>query len=395
MKYKIPFLASLLLLLTTLALLGGCTPIKPASADIPAEITSNIPIVPEPSTDPCEISDTTDIMAQTTAADTSPMIPDVFSETTSIQENETTAITESVQPTRIAVPRLSGQTREEAETVLQNAGIPYTVIESYSDQYEKGTVIKLQFYGVVDDQFCYVNPNYPTELIVSIGRRWKTNVTALDAKRIYLTFDDGPHHNTDRVLEILDTYGAKATFFTLGSYVAVYPERTKAISDNGHLLACHSYSHNYMKLYESADSVLAEIAAWENAVEKADVPLPPTVFFRFPGGTTTSYMKQDRYEDIFWAITDAGYLTMDWTCANNDRYPQGKTEEQTVQDFLKASTVATLESLKYSPTIPKVMLMHDTADETVEVLPWILEYLIGEGYTFGTLDELNGYWVFH
>ena len=395
MKYRNPFLASLLLLLTTLALLGGCTPVKPASADIPAEITSIIPIVPEPSTDPCEISDTTDIMAQTTAADTSPMIPDVFSETTSIQENETTAITESVQPIRIAVPRLSGQTREEAETVLQNAGIPYTVIESYSDQYEKGTVIKLQFYGVVDDQFCYVNPNYPTELIVSIGRRWKTNVTALDAKRIYLTFDDGPHHNTDRVLEILDTYGAKATFFTLGSYVAVYPERTKAISDNGHLLACHSYSHDYMKLYESADSVLAEIAAWENAVEKADVPLPPTVFFRFPGGTTTSYMKQDRYEDIFWAITDAGYLTMDWTCANNDRYPQGKTEDQTVQDFLKASTVATLESLKYSPTIPKVMLMHDTADETVEVLPWILEYLIGEGYTFGTLDELNGYWVFH
>jgi peptidoglycan/xylan/chitin deacetylase (PgdA/CDA1 family) len=315
--------------------------------------------------------------------------------TTAIPESETTAITESVQPIRIAVPRLSGQTREEAETVLQNAGIPYTVIESYSDQYEKGTVIKLQFYGVVDDQFCYVNPNYPTELIVSIGRRWKTNVTALDAKRIYLTFDDGPHHNTDRVLEILDTYGAKATFFTLGSYIAVYPERTKAISDNGHLLACHSYSHDYMKLYESADSVLAEIAAWENAVEKADVPLPPTVFFRFPGGTTTSYMKQDRYEDIFWAITDAGYLTMDWTCANNDRYPQGKTEDQTVQDFLKASTVATLESLKYSPTIPKVMLMHDTADETVEVLPWILEYLIGEGYTFGTLDELNGYWVFH
>ena len=129
MKYRNPFLASLLLLLTTLALLGGCTPIKPASADIPAEITSNIPIVPEPSTDPCEISDTTDIMAQTTAADTSPMIPDVFSETTSIQENETTAITESVQPTRIAVPRLSGRTRAQAETVLQNAGIPNPVIE--------------------------------------------------------------------------------------------------------------------------------------------------------------------------------------------------------------------------------------------------------------------------
>ena len=41
------------------------------------------------------------------------------------------------------------------------------------------------------------------------------------------------------------------------------------------------------------------------------------------------------------------------------------------------------------------MLMHDTSDETVEVLPQILDYLIGKGYTFHTLDELGGYWVFH
>ena len=122
--------------------------------------------------------------------------------------------------------------------------------------------------------------------------------------------------------------------------------------------------------------------------------VPDTVYFRFPGGSTTYYMERDRYEDIFWTITDAGYLAMDWTCADNDRYLNGKTEDQTLQEYLLASVGATLQSIAWSPTIPKVMLLHDTADETVEALPQILEYLIGEGYTFGTLDELDGYWVF-
>ena len=40
------------------------------------------------------------------------------------------------------------------------------------------------------------------------------------------------------------------------------------------------------------------------------------------------------------------------------------------------------------------MLLHDTAKETVDMLGWIIETLLAEGYTFGTLDELDGYWVF-
>ncbi len=218
---------------------------------------------------------------------------------------------------------------------------------------------------------------------------------AVDPKHIYLTFDDGPHKNTDRVLEILAEYGAKATFFTVGNYVSTYPDRVRAIVDGGHLLACHSNSHDYLSLYQSAEATLAEIHTWEKAVEATEVALPETVYFRFPGGTTTTYMERDRYDEIFWAITDEGYLSMDWTCANNDKYLKGKTEEQTLQEYLIASAAATVKSIEYAKTLPKIMLMHDTADETVEVLPQILEYLIGEGYTFATLDELDGYWVFH
>ncbi len=385
MKFPNRLFSPLLILLSLLILLCGCTRTLPTSADTDTSAAVGTAETTPQTTAP-EISAAPPMTETDTGTDTVPVVP----------ETETTAPaeTESAKPARIAVPRLSGKTREAAETALQDAGIPYSVTEAFSTEYPAGTVTKLQFYGTLDEEYCYINPAYPTELVVSLGGRWKTNVTAVDEKRIYLTFDDGPHHNTDRVLEILDTYGAKATFFTLGTYIAVYPERTKAICDSGHLLACHSYSHDYMKLYESADATLNEIHAWETAVENAGITLPETVYFRFPGGSTTDYMKRDRYEEIFWAITDAGYYAMDWSFANNDRYLNGKTEEQTLVEYLVESTVVTLNSLRWSPTIPKIMLMHDTADETVEALPQILEYLIGEGYTFGTLDELDGYWVF-
>ncbi len=370
----------IILLLSLLLWMSSCSQAMQTSADAASQTVGT------------SVSDTpiTEVFAE---AETDSMTEtEELSQTEAISETE--AVTEAPKPTRIAIPRVSGRTRDDAETILQEAGIPYTVTEIDSADHSKDTVIKLQFYGTVDEEYCYVNPKYPTELIVSIGKRWKTNVTAVDDKRIYLTFDDGPHHNTDRVLEILDTYGVKATFFTLGTYVAVYPERTKTIVDNGHLLACHSYSHDYVKLYESADAVLNEINAWKAAVEKAGISLPQKVYFRFPGGTTTTYMERDRYEEIFWTITDAGYYTMDWTCANNDRYLNGKTEEQTLEEYLVQSAITTTASLKYSPSLPKIMLMHDTADETAATLPQIIEALLNEGYTFGTLDELDGYWVF-
>lgn len=389
MNYRIRIFTKLLILLPLLALLCGCTAAEPTFNG------TNVSQATSASVDVLETAPPTDKAAVTTEIAESASTAEAVTEPSpTLPETTAEAESESAQPHRIAVPRLSGQTRADAEKILQDAGIPYTVSEIYSTQYPKGSVVKLQFYGTLDEESCYINPAYPTEVIVSLGGRWKTNVTAVDEKRIYLTFDDGPHHNTDRVLEILEEYGAKATFFTLGTYIAVYPERTKAICDSGHLLACHSYSHDYMKLYESAESTLTEIRAWEDAVEAAGVSLPQTVYFRFPGGSTTDYMARDRYEEIFWAITDAGYYAMDWTCANNDRYLNGKTEEQTLVEYLVESTAVTLNSLSWTPTTPKIMLMHDTADETVEALPQILEYLIGEGYTFGTLDELDGYWVF-
>ena len=61
---------------------------------------------------------------------------------------------------------------------------------------------------------------------------------------IALTFDDGPHDkNTEKILEVLDRYGIKATFFIVGSFATKYPELVRITVLHGHEIANHSYSH--------------------------------------------------------------------------------------------------------------------------------------------------------
>ena len=405
MKYRTIWNRILAPLLAVLLLFSGCAHSLPVGAQVserqPVDIqidTESPPIPVLYETDTAAVPE--QIIPETTAVGTTisaelPPVTETEGQTISSAAAEPTATVEPTSPSRIAVPRMAKRWYAEAKALLDAAGISYTVSEQYSAYYAAGRVITVRFHGTVDEQYCHINPDYPVEVVVSCGYRPRTNVRVSDPKRIYLTFDDGPHPNTDRVLEILEQYGVKATFFTLGRYVAVYPDRAKAISDSGHLLACHSYSHDYLSLYESPESVLDEIHKWEKTLTTAGIPLPETVCFRFPGGTTTNYMERDRFEQIFWTVTDAGYLSFDWTCANNDRYLNNKTEEQTLTEYLLWSVEATLGSLAWTKDTPRIMLMHDTADETVEALPQILDYLIGEGYTFGTLDELDGYWVFH
>jgi len=70
---------------------------------------------------------------------------------------------------------------------------------------------------------------------------WEVNT---NSKEIFLTFDDGPHPKiTPAVLDILDKYNAKATFFCVGENVKKYPETYASIIDKGHQTANHSYNH--------------------------------------------------------------------------------------------------------------------------------------------------------
>ena len=75
----------------------------------------------------------------------------------------------------------------------------------------------------------------------------------------YLTFDDGPSEYTGEILDILDYYDVKATFFVI--YHKDMADKYKAIVDRGHTIALHTYSHNYKKVYSSEEAFFNEITA--------------------------------------------------------------------------------------------------------------------------------------
>lgn len=81
----------------------------------------------------------------------------------------------------------------------------------------------------------------------------------MGAKKIaYLTFDDGPSNLTPKVLDLLDQYDAKATFFVVCQNNEEYEEYLSEIVKRGHTLALHSYSHDYNKIYASKDAFLKD-----------------------------------------------------------------------------------------------------------------------------------------
>ena len=216
------------------------------------------------------------------------------------------------------------------------------------------------------------------------------------ATTVFLTFDDGPcRGNTEEVLRILEEYDIKATFFTVGRYVERYPDLVHGIVDGGHLLACHSYSHDYPQIYASVDTILADIARWENAVLGVLGELPRDRVYRFPGGTTNSLLNGNPlYPSLLTAVLNAGYRPYDWVLATNDRYFGDMQPGQTMEEYFFATLKYTLAVANRNPNLPRVMLVHDTSADTVATLPAVLDYLIEQGYTFATLDKLEEPYIF-
>ena len=312
----------------------------------------------------------------------------------------TEAETEPPQPDRIVLRKFVLEPLEDVTALLKENGLSYTVTYEYSE-YKKDSVIHASFRGTVEEDCYSVSPRYPVDLIVSDGPEpkdeipWFSNIKAPDRNRVYLTFDDGPSEYTGQFLAVLEQYGVRATFFTVGDYIDQHPERLRAVFDAGHAIGCHSYSHEYDRLYASVETVTAEAERWRNAVRNALGTLPEAGLFRYPGGSNTSHVVDTAPVEIYWKLKELGFRCFDWTFADNDRYPQEKKPDQTMEDYLKWSVKVTLGLLDLTPDRPKIMLMHDTSGDTLQVLPWIIEFLTEKGYSFGTLDELDGDWLFY
>ena len=126
-------------------------------------------------------------------------------------------------------------------------------------------------------------------------------------QRIYLTFDDGPSKYTNELLDILDKYNAKATFFVLAQ--DGYDEEYQRIVNEGHTLGIHSYKHVYGDVYSSLDGFKEDVDSIYAFVEEKTGEKP--LFYRFPGGSSNTIYKGDKQELIDYLL-DKNLVHYDW-----------------------------------------------------------------------------------
>lgn len=195
-------------------------------------------------------------------------------------------------------------------------------------------------------------------------------------KTAYLTFDDGPSENTDKVLDILKEKGVKATFFVVGKEGPDAQRRMQRIVNEGHAIAIHSYTHDYKQIYASPGAFLKDFEHISTLVESY-TGVKPNIF-RFPGGTVNAYNK-NVYKDITTEMLRRGYTFYDWNVSSGDATAGGATKQQCIDNVLNDS----------KDKNRAIILCHDAADKktTVEALPAIIDGLIEQGFTLEALDN--------
>ena len=197
-----------------------------------------------------------------------------------------------------------------------------------------------------------------------------------EGKYAYLTFDDGPSANTMQILDILDNYGVKATFFVNGHTGEAMEERYKAIVDRGHAIGIHTYSHDYDNVYGGLDKFEEEIVSLRKYL--LDVTGKDTTLFRFPGGSSNT--RTDDIKPYIQWLNDNGYTYWDWNSSSGDASGTKPSAAEIVANCLVQADAG------YTNLC---ILMHDLRpkDTTVEALPALIEALQARGYEIIAIDE--------
>ncbi len=189
-----------------------------------------------------------------------------------------------------------------------------------------------------------------------------------DISRVYLTFDDGPSDNTDAILDILDDYNIKATFFVVGKDVDTYGDAYKRIVDDGHTIGMHSYSHNYSDIYSSQKAFESDFNEIHDLIY--DVTGVDSKYYRFPGGSSNKLSNIGMYPFISF-LNEEGVTYFDWNVSSGDATSAAFTSAELVDNVMT-------DVVKYKTS---VVLLHDSLGKkaTVEALPDLIEALQQEG----------------
>lgn len=191
-------------------------------------------------------------------------------------------------------------------------------------------------------------------------------------KKISITFDvNWGVDNTDKILEILDKYNVKATFFLVGAWIDNYPDKVKLIYSKGHELGNHTDMHPDLTTI-SKEKIVQEIAAADAKI--MNLTGVKAELFRCPSGAYNNFAIE--------TIKSTGHYAVQWDVDSIDWKEQGA-------------------DLEYNRIIKKtapgsILLFHNNAKYTPENLIRIIEYYQKNGYTFvkaGDLIYKDNYYI--
>lgn len=213
--------------------------------------------------------------------------------------------------------------------------------------------------------------------IVSVVENKKIGTfTQSNQKTVYLTFDDGPSENTQKVLDILDKYNAKATFFVTGTNEEYYHLIKKA-HDAGHTIGLHSFIHEYDQVYNSPSAYFDDLKKIEDLVYDQIGFVPK--YIRFPGGSSNNVSKEYCYKimtKLTKEVINRGYQYYDWNEDSEDG-----SGELSVKQLIKNATAAKDNNI--------ILLFHDAngKENSLEALGPVIEYYQDKGYVFKGIDD--------
>jgi peptidoglycan/xylan/chitin deacetylase (PgdA/CDA1 family) len=180
---------------------------------------------------------------------------------------------------------------------------------------------------------------------------------------IALTFDDGPSIHTERILDLLERYNARATFFVVGNRVESRQDIVLRAVNLGSEIAGHSWAHcNFNRLSEEeiAENITATSAVIESVIGSS------VNFFRPPFGAINERGSRVSYE--------LGYAIVNWTADTQDwKYRNANTVFNAVMNLAEDGAV---------------ILLHDIHETTADAMELAIPALAARGYRLVTVSEL-------
>ena len=179
--------------------------------------------------------------------------------------------------------------------------------------------------------------------------------------------------NTQKILDVLDEYGVKCTFFVVGNWAEQYPDTAKAIVASGHELENHSNAHDHFNSL-SADAIIADVTACNDKITALTGKTPTLI--RCPFG---------EYDDhVISAIRSMGMEPIQWDVDSLD------------WKGISAAEITRRVTGKVQPG--SIVLFHNAGEHTPEALPEILNWMKQEGYEVVPISQLlleGGYTLDH